>query len=131
MEAAIRAREGDTYDQADQSHVKDDTGSLVGADRVPELAGTAGLTLRVRLDGLDRGATIALDVAVGRGVAKLVISDIVVGAVAVSSVLGELRSLGGGGLSRHDAREEGRRPKEKGGLAKGWEVVTALHERVG
>lgn len=108
MEAAIQAGEGDTYDQADESHVKDNTGSLVGSDRMPDLADTAGLTLRVGLDGLNRRAVIALDVAVGRRVGELVVGGIVVGAVAdvlLSSVLGELRSLRSGSLSRHGARE--------------------------
>lgn len=88
-------------DEADESHVKDDAGSLVGADRVPELAGTARLTLRVWFDGLDGRTAAALEVAVGRRVGELVVSGIVVGAGAGGSsvllnrsVLGELRAVG-------------------------------------
>lgn len=100
-------------DQADQGHVKYNAGSLVGTNGAPGLADTAGLTLRVGLDGLDGGtAIVALEVAVGSLVGELVVGNVVVGVRAVvavgdvllnSSVLGELRSLRGGSRSRHDS----------------------------
>lgn len=109
----------------------------MGADGVPELAGTARLALRVGLDGLDGRATGALDVAVGRGVGELVVSSIMVGAVAdvlLSSVLGELRSLRRRSLSRHDAGSQSFQREDDEGkgevsLASGVEAA-ALHERV-
>lgn len=83
----------------------------MGSDGVPELAGTTGLALRMRLDGLDgRTTVVALDVTVGSLVTELLVVDLVVGAFVAGGnvllsnrrILGELRSLGVGGAGRHD-----------------------------
>ncbi len=100
-----------TYDEANEGKVKGDASGLVGSDGVPELAGTTGLALRVRLDGLDgRTTVVALEVTVGSLVTEFVVVGLVVGAFVAGGnmllskrrILGELRSLGGRGAGRHD-----------------------------
>ncbi|KAI3480758.1 hypothetical protein L1887_57024 [Cichorium endivia] len=121
-----------TYDEADEGKVEGDASGLVGSDGVPELAGTTGLALRVRLDGLDgRTTVVALDVTVGSLVTELLVVDLVVGAFVAGGnvllsnrrILGELRSLGVRGAGRHDdgcTGLETERSSRDGGSGAAW-----------